>query len=407
MISKFPSLTFKQQDTVQRPSPGVFGLDILWSSDGEFKIIEVNDHPVGLDAGHQLYAPPQQNIFLSDPFLPIARILAGAAGTAPIALLLPESFMLGEKPPVMSRIKLKQQNAFADNRIEFTLSDFNHLAQAIALTGADYRFVDASALKISADELFLITGERIHSLFRRHSAFPPCEINCFCINDIRQRVLCGNKWTTYHVIAAALGNSSIIQTYSFDRSNETMAFLDRCRSTCSLVVIKPAWGSASAGLSRLTPREAQQYIFHGKFANGYICQPWVEPARVFDKGKEYYYDLRVFVVGGEVVSGFGRRAAAAVDGVAAGSPLSWLTTTGPWLPICDAAHTPKTDQDAAKINMSQQDLERLKALTVSASLVLSELAVALDFENAIQTIPNFQSLANIGTQFTPLEVIGA
>jgi hypothetical protein len=382
------------------------GVDLILDRDGYWRVIEVNDHPVALAQSLELYSAGCNipEIFQPDPFAYLAAILAQSANNSPIVLLLPESFELERNDsPVPTDIVLSEALQYDDPRVDLTISDFNHLSFALQSLGCQPAISDIAHLFTFDGNLYLDGGQRVHALFRRHSRFPTHPLNCLSVNDIRQRLVCGDKAMTYEASLGILKLANTIPTYPFSALEDTLSFLNECAIHDIPVITKPRWGSASVGVNRLSATDALKRLEQGKNSEAtFLCQPWIEPAVTVSRGKEYYYDLRVFVVAGNPTFGFARRAAAPSIGVASNSPLSWLTTTGPRLAICDGQST--SEADAPAIRLSNSKMEELTEVVSATIVALSGAGNNLDHAKAVSRIPAYHALADMEEDFEVLKV---
>ncbi|MDW9970419.1 hypothetical protein GOB98_10510 [Sinorhizobium meliloti] len=87
-----------------------------------------------------------------------------------------------------------------------------------------------------------------------------------------------------------------------------------------------------------------------------VVQPWIEPGTVIIAGNERYYDVRLFVLDGEIIGAFARCSVAPRGGVGAGTELEWLTTLGSISPIatgtdgCAEGHVALSNVEAALLH---------------------------------------------------------
>ncbi len=391
-----------------RGSLSYAGVDLLLTGGRQWKVIEINDHPVALAQSHELCVRNGAlEFFQQDPFQPLAKVLQRHDADGPVALLLPECFELERCQRSPSQIRLSQRLAFDDTRVDLTIADFNELSRAVKANGGDVHICDTAHLRVHGDELYLDEGKLVRSLFRRHSSFPTSRLDCFCLNDLRQRALCGDKSATHRELAARLGEAASIPTFPFQPNESTLAFLEDCASRATSVIVKPRWGSASVGISRMDARQALRRLADRPDLQNLICQPWIPPAIVELHERSYHFDVRLYVVAGQVVSGFARRAAAPSTGVASDSPLAWLTTTGPKLAICHATGNSTDGKSVARVTLSAGEIETMTDLASRATLALSDAGDAMDYRRAVDAIPAFHSLADMEPEFEVLQVAEA
>lgn len=144
---------------------------------------------------------------------------------------------------------------------------------------------------------------------------------------------------------------------------------------------------------RIRPEQAIESLRSGEGAVSYdrIFQEWIEPASVRDGKGEYYFDVRVYVIGGKAVAGFARRSAAPKDGPIRDSPLSWLTTTGPIMPLARYARANLRNA----IMLTEEQIQELRELSTLATVVLDEESTELAYAETYEKIPGFKALAGI------------
>jgi len=101
------------------------------------------------------------------------------------------------------------------------------------------------------------------------------------------------------------------------------------------MIVKPRYGSGSFGVSRhARSPELSRQEYEVSDVTDYVFQPWIQSDTIAGpNGFEYYYDVRTFVCQGQIAGAVIRRSAAPRNGVAAATPLAWLTTSGSLLPI--------------------------------------------------------------------------
>lgn len=390
------------------PTLAYAGVDLLLTGDRQWKVIEINDHPVALAQSRRLCSSDAAlECFRQDPFQLLAEQLERHDGGGAVALLLPECFELARGHRSPSQIRLREALKFDDNRVDLTISDFNELSRAIIARGREARICDAAHLRIQHRELYL-DGEIVRSLFRRHSGFPRQRVDCFCLNDLRQRALCGDKLATHREIVARLGDVASIPTFPFEPSERTLGFLDDCACRGILVIVKPKWGSASVGVTRMDAGLALQHLAtHQHERKDLICQPWIAPAVARVHERNFHFDVRLYVVAGRVVSGFARRAAAPSTGAASESPLAWLTTTGPRMTLCSSVDALTDSSSSPHAILSTDEIAAMTHLAADATLALSDAGVEMNYESAVETIPAFHSLADMQPEYQMLQIVEA
>jgi hypothetical protein len=122
-----------------------------------------------------------------------------------------------------------------------------------------------------------------------------------------------------------------------------------------------------------------------------LLQEWIEPRRLATSRGAYYFDIRVYVVAGEVVAGFARRAAAPCDGPLSSSPLAWLTTTGPRLPLRRRGGPSAIDC----VELSEAEISDLFSLCRRVVACLENTAARANYVEEAASLPSFEALTGI------------
>ena len=313
--------------------PGAFvyaGLDFILDQQGKFHFLEANDHPVGLTKADKLSLKQSNSIFNCSGIDCLINSLVNSCENKYICLLLPDCFIIKNRHHSDRNVTLQQKYLY-EGRIKLTLEDFNQLADGIYEKYPRISIVDNKGIRWKEGKCFLVTGEEIGALYRRSTQIPMTALNTFCVNDLRLRSICTDKMLTSTLILDRLPNGNSIKSYSYSQIVELLLNTGEYAKENIWIIRKPKNGSASRGVKRIKVTDILMPEFTSP--NDYIFQPWIKPATIQKRGFEYYYDIRVFVIDSKVVSGFARQSAAPISGIAANSPLSWCTTTGPSIPI--------------------------------------------------------------------------
>jgi hypothetical protein len=372
-------------------TPRIFhfvGLDLILTRDGKWVLIEVNDHPVGLVEADRLSQQVKGTpVFSGNGVNALVNTLATHARGQAVCLLLPDCFRVQTKTHTTRAVSMNGGEVYDDNRIGWTLDSFNLFGELIRSLGTDCLISDVQGVHISGKDVIADPQVRIGTLFRRANSFPREEVQCFCVNDMRLRMLCADKLQAHAVLSAAIANDHLVRTLPL-RSKEARELLETFSNEES-VIFKPKWGSASIGVKRLLVSEAKRWL--SSEATGlrdHVWQKWIEPATVSNAGRSYYFDVRVYVVAGKPVAGFARRSAAPMSETHADNPLSWLTTTGMWLPLIKG-HSRHSE---SCVRLTNQQTTELFHLSVSATRALDKAGTEINYREALRRLPNFSSL---------------
>lgn len=372
------------------PTLGLAGVDLLRDRDGRWRVIEVNSQPAGLAAVAALDAPGGSPSGRHDALAALAALLIRHASNERIGLVLPDAFTVDGPIDGPVRFERDATGWVDDLRVDRVLRDFERLAFALALAGALPVTGDVRHFHATRDAV-RVGGAAVGALFCRDSRFPPHATACFCVNDRRQRTLCGDKQRTHDLVRGALGDA-MIPTYPLHADADTLAFLEAAATRDDWIIVKPRQGSASIDVRRLRAPEALRCAMEA-VPGTTICQPWIAPATVRHDGHAYHHDLRVFVVGGVAVGGVARRAAAPPAGATADSPLAWLTTTGPLIPL-------------REFDREHSSIEAAFALAAATVGVLDRAAPALDFDDTIREMPSFATTSGVLGRLRPIAIHG-
>lgn len=128
-----------------------------------------------------------------------------------------------------------------------------------------------------------------------------------------------------------------------------------------------------------------------KIDDSLIWQRWIEPSVLCNPKGEYYFDIRIYVIAGKAIGGFARRAAAPKNKTFNNSPLSWLTTTGPLLPLTNNSSVSVKDS----VGLSTSQIESLLELSAKIIRHLDEVGYRMDYSQTCEQIPGFSKLAGI------------
>lgn len=368
------------------------GLDWILNSDGKWVLLEVNDHPIGLLEADEMYKKLNCNSFFNtNSFTSLAEMLVRNASNQAICLLLPDFFRVNT--PTHTAIAAYPSRTYADTRIEWVLREFNMLAKQIRLLGSQCFISDIEGVELQKEQILLKNGIPVGTLFRRASKYPPEKPNCFCVNDLRLRLLCVDKLKTYNTLQGKMDVENLVETDLLTKEETLIQNLFKFGIDKKDIIVKPKFGSASNGITKITSDEIlNNKYFHLLDSNfPMIYQEWIEPATVRDSKDEYYYDIRIYTLLGNPVTGFARRSAAPKKGILSRSPLSWLTTTGPTLPLCHTSSVASKDS----VRLTTTQIEDLLELSSRVTVLLDKAADELNYSATYKMIPSFANIAGI------------
>jgi hypothetical protein len=368
------------------------GVDLILDSDRCWKVLEVNDHPIGLDVADRLSLElGSKSVFDPDGEYRLARALAEMAGKNAVCLLLPECFRIATGTHRAISVNLEPNLVSDDSRVYWTIDHFNSLSKKVRELGASCWLSDTLAMSEGQESIAFTDGIAIGSLYRR-APFPRLLPNsCAIVNDLRARSICGNKLQTDKALACAgVPRVPVLQ------GNLEQMLSD---SRHSWLIQKPVWGSGSYRVERIARREAIGKLRNRKWPSSEeMLQFWVEPATVKSKSLEYFFDVRLYVLRGSVVAGFARRAAAPRSGTTLGSPLSWLTTTGPVLGLGTEPHD-------LGVSLAPELIEPLAKTACQAVMALDNVISHTDYSTC-SSLPPFSKLAGTKGQIRTIQLKG-
>lgn len=366
------------------------GVDLIRESSGSWRVLEVNDHPIGLLRADALANALGSNAFGGGGIVQLANLLVRGAGAGAVCLLLPECFRLQSGCGVVEAVARAADNELDDARIESTLREFNAIACTVR-TARQCFVCDELAFTHRHGRVFINGGSEVGSIYLRSSAFPHDATNCAIVNDIRSRLVCGDKLLSSQILSACLGENGPPETLPFVARADILESLRAWGARHQWVIVKPRWGSASMGVERLPLEEVCDH-FESRIGETHnaVVQPWLAPDVLPSARGMFCYDVRIFVVDGKPAGGFARRAAAPNAGVAAQTKLAWLTTTGPQLPI--RKHVPDGQTVSVEsISLSQEELDKVCRTACAAVSALDSAATKVA-ASELEQIPSFAEL---------------
>ncbi|MFJ9692461.1 hypothetical protein [Kitasatospora sp. NPDC101183] len=282
------------------------GVDVVVTADGEVLVLEVNDHPGVLrePAGPDGRPPVLEAL---------ADALALRAGGDPCLVTLPECFRLEPPGPSTDAVTVAPASRLVGDfdRSETALGDLSALLLGLRARGVDAALADRPA----ADAHLAARGAARTVVFDRLPGVtggPATEV----VNTPGARDVCGDKLTTYRVLAAA--GVPVVPCVPLGE-------LLRTGTDSGYAVLKPRVGAAGNGVERHAVTALRDLPDPG---TDRIAQPWMELRRTTGGERSHRFDLRVLVVGGHARAALARTAGAPADLLDGEPLLTWLTTTG-------------------------------------------------------------------------------
>ena len=318
-----------------------------------------------------------------------------------VVLLLPDCFRI-QGPGVAEVVQLAHAPDYDDVRIDRTIDEFNRLAQGVRATGARCVVTDVTRLAMRNQNVWL-GSEPVSVLYRRSSEFPSGPVDTHCINDIRLRPVCTDKLSCNRLLRERLPHLALPHTVPFTFGGATTEFLAAQAAEGRSVVLKPRYGSASRAVDRLPADQALAELDDGtspRVDGDFVCQEWVEAGVVRQKGRDYLADVRLFLVEGDPVGALGRRAAAPVNYAWTGSPLSWMTTTGPTIPVVKRG----AGDGADAFTLTARAVESLAEVGRAVVRTIDEAISEMHFDSAMSSRRSFASLEAISGQVGLIEL---
>lgn len=340
------------------------GLDFILTPEGRTIFIEANDHPVGLFLCPQESSTGRQRLTRS--LQSFAESICQVAEGGLVCFVVPDCFLIKELDRQQSCIKLP---SMLSPGYVACLKEFNEIVRLLRQSGAECIVTNAKDLEIRDNDCYF-RNERIAVLFRRANYFPPAQLNCFCVNDIRARALCLDKRRTLDLLKPYITSQWLPPKIS----EET-----------KFVIKKPRYGFASQFIERKSLMEARDA---GWFSlNGdWLLQEWVEPSRSLHGTWEYYFDLRVFLLDGEVVSIVARHSSYPINSQVI-YDTHWLTTTGRRVLVF-----PDEPSLRPEIPISEEAILEIKRSAEGITRILNSIIEELTITNEIKSIPSLGSI---------------
>jgi len=332
--------------------------------------------------------------------MPLLAEWLGARGNHTVCLVLPECFRIDTR--FARRVELEGGQIFDDIRVEWTLAEFNRIAELAGRRQPCF-ICDDRALVCREGSVYLEGSAAVGCVYRRSSRIGITASQCRFVNDIRARLVCGDKMNAHAILAPELGPAAPPMTLPLVFRPDVVKILQECADADRPVVIKPRWGSASIGVERVAANQVLDGLRRGGSREDRVVQPWIPLDCVGARRRLFRYDVRLFVLCGRVIGGFGRRASAAAGRAGGESKLGWLTTTGPLLPIAVPGEPAASAEGS--IPLSEPEFTAVCATACQAVRALDFAARRLSYDSA-QRIPAFAELQGEAGPIRPVRLRG-
>lgn len=363
----------------------IVGIDLIYAADGSWRILEANDSPFGLALADSMNAGVRDAAFVGRSTPALAAELAFAGGADGVLALLPEGYRY---IPDAAR-----ENDASSNRERFELTEF---LRQFNILGCPFEFRGLDEIEVVGSEVRTPTLGRpgcvyVNLIFKR---FPECRIDQLCVNDLRVRQICRDKWVTHKIGASAFNGRHSVKTAVLADRHGCSKLLDEVRHDNGYVLLKPRFGSGGMGIIRLRAREFEfdeplelymNSILPLSTSSHWLLQEWI-PSRVTNSSyRQYQFDVRVYLVNGVPLSGLVCSAAAPADAGDSG-PLTWLTTLGKKSPLLLTDSQASTNPSDVAIRTSVRD--ELVSLVRRFAQAIEGAAATLDYEEVVSEIQN-------------------
>ncbi|MCW3105158.1 MAG: hypothetical protein JWO09_3598 [Bacteroidetes bacterium] len=366
----------------------LLGVDLILDQHRQWHIIEVNDHPVGLKLSDQLFNAGRDpwSERSSSGIEEIASELMSHSNNEDIILLLPDCYRIRGGVSNVS-VKATDLNFLEDYRIGRNLDDFNALLKELKQNKAKAYISDVTAVEQKRDEVW-VKKRPVAAMYRRSAQFPLSVTSCYCLNDLRLRKICRDKSHVGLLLKSVGLEKNCIPYYSLKTEDKVARLLLESGKS---VIIKPKRGSGSKGVQKVSSipvwEQACQDLTNSIHDEEVVFQEWIEPSSVNIEGRNFYYDIRVNILGNTIISALARCSAAPIDNpLWRDTPLVWLTTTGKLIPVV----TNGINEDGLNaVFLSKPELEKLQEIVSAINIAISVECAGTSYEKAIETIGSF------------------
>lgn len=319
----------------------LLGLDLIRDIFGRWWILEVNDVPCGL--AHAELLAGKSNSSAHAPVKRLADKLLNISEGQPVLLL---------RPPPSFNVDAKE-----DDRER----DYNAVACAIQHQGGECIVACPDELEKGSSQS-LRDGRTFGAVYRRTHVRPDCSPEFRTINPAEAVYVCRDKQRAADLLSGLVVPH--VPTYSGGVP---------CLSESGWYIAKPRYGSGSRGIHRIRKDELDSHVSSSKFN---VIQPWIEPDTINISERDRYFDLRLFVLDGEIIGAFARCSVAPRGGIGSGTELEWLTTLGS---ICPVEVTVKrTQNDCVNVTPEEEAMLHRLARDVASRVDAATAAVAAD-----------------------------
>ena len=300
----------------------LYGIDLVVGEDDQVYILDINAKPVGMMSCDSLKctgALCEQNAIEH-----VSRALVHRAQAKAVCLVLSDRYSFVGNNSHANQIYCvhdpKGHQYILSSNI---IADFNAIADTINELGGKCYIATSDALSWSDNKLLLNStipvGATLSRSYKR-------DFGQFDFNSYSASTLCRDKVNLAYYL------SRYCKDALFPRSYEANKFYRRTSTLNGYYVLKPRNGSGSIGVRRIRHSDIVIAV-RDVPAKEYLVQEWV-PSRPAAVGKwRYRYDIRVFIVDGNLASACARIAPTPINGICADSELEWLTTLGTSYPL--------------------------------------------------------------------------
>ncbi|MEQ1741107.1 MAG: hypothetical protein ABL869_01210 [Candidatus Nitrotoga sp.] len=378
----------------------VVALDMILDEAGKWHFIEINENPIGLAAGDELYsASDRSDLGIQNTIDSIVRLLSSRSGL--VGLLLPYQFRLTHAKGVKA-LDMPKFASDIPRTLTGLIEDFNAIGVHLTELGTQYSIFDVTNLVGDKPQITTTDGQVLSALLKR-APLPHIDIdpsNVLLVNDLRARLACRNKLLTKELLRNNKIDGLVVPpAYRYEPTEDTVGFLQQC-SEESYVVIKPNWGAAGIGVKRLSVKTALAELSSlsltgnckskqllrrisppdlmqtALFGNNLIVEPWIASSEWLIPGRSSFYcDFRVVVVEGTAVNIHVRRAPAPSRfAKTSHSDLPWLTSLGSIYPV---QLVDRGEVISERYPIAQEDLKRGLAISEAIVNVLDQSCTSI------------------------------
>lgn len=334
----------------------LLGVDLIFDTNTQqWRVLEVNSRVGGFALFDHLARRATHGVFEPHACDRVASLLASRSRGGRVGYVLPRSvhdLSMLECPSAADAAAARHD----DFMIPVTAMDYRALRGSLGprlkpLLADDFHRSGMAAIGNDAGVIYSLCSE-----------WPAAVPESLALNSLTLASVCSDKLKTAALLSDALGESCVVPTTT---GREEAA----SRHGGSYVVRKPRFGGGGRDVLRCRRGDLGVDTDDGK-NEPTVWQPWIEPPTARRHGHAYYFDVRVLIACGLPIGGVVRQAAAPHQGVAAESPLAWLTTTGPVHP-CEVGMAGHADPYTG---LGTEQWGQAQALATAAVDVLCQVA---------------------------------